>query len=125
MATRIHAKQVKNLSQTELRQCYGLNLGSSGDMRYMLKDCRVSKDKKTHTFLLKEDGKKILAWAIVFDLEIEPSVYFYTRKGYRNQGLASRLMKRVLREYPGVCVYPHDPPSRAFFNKYDKHVTFS
>lgn len=123
MATRIYTKQARNLDSNELRQCYGLTLRNDGDMMYMLKSCRRSSKQKTHTYLLKEDGKRILAWAIVFDTELEPSAYFYVRKPYRQRGLGKRLIKRILREWPGVVVYPHDEPSEAFFSNYKQHVT--
>ena len=114
MATRIHSKLVKNLTDEEYKQCYSLNMREAGEMRYSLSGLRKG-GGDARVYMLKEDGKKILSWALQFN---DSSAYFYTRAAYRRKHLASRIMKKMLRDNKAIRVYPHDEISKEFFSRF-------
>lgn len=124
MAT-IVTKKVDELTASEYRTLYNLNFRKSGSMQYELKWAKQRYPNNTDVVIMKEKDE-IVSWALVFpftnDRRFKRTAYFYTKKPYRNKGYGSRVMDVVqkIERKPKVC--PHDPPSKAFFNKFNGKV---
>lgn len=111
---------VREMPADLYKKCFDLNLGSTGSMRWKLKDCR-SGDHKGKAYVIAE-GDVVLSWALVFKRPGKYdyghwTAYFYTRKSCRRTGLGTLLARRIRRDYSRVdiVVDPWDENAAGFF----------
>jgi GNAT superfamily N-acetyltransferase len=112
-------KHPTKLTPYEYKQCWGLNYGKTGWLRRDLVDSRNDPNKYDKVYMIK-DGPQILSWALVYEIDSAPGslAQFWTRKEWRRQGLATKIVKRVKKDFKRVKIIPHDEISESFFSKH-------
>jgi len=83
------------LTPDEYAQCYELNWGEAGQMRYYLE--WIKDYPGIYTFLLIKKENIVLAWALFLKYNDENEIVFeiYVHRDHRGQGLGSRLYQEA------------------------------
>ena len=109
---RISTKLISNLTRDEYEQCYRLNMGDEGMMRYQLVHEReyptLAKMKGGEAYVVRAlgDDGRLLGWCLLFYIDAQAQdrrAYFYVRKTHRRRGIGTKLMQaaRRLERAPG------------------------
>lgn len=119
-------KRVIDLTPTEYRKCYYLNLRDKGMMQEVLSHERYRvTGKYAHAFMIF-NGDRLVSWAIRFtEKDNFWSVYLYTQTTYRRRGLGSFLLKEARRGLKTVGVHPWDERSASFYRKTPAAVLYN
>lgn len=104
-------KYAMNLTPAEAKVCYSMSFKSEGDTIYWLWDARHNKLK--HRVVLYKRGDMILGWGI---RTVDGSVGFWVRRGYRKQGIGSKMVAKLKKHGP-IKTYPYNAVSEQFFYK--------
>lgn len=127
---RIVSKPVARLTPREYKMCYSLNMRGGGTMMYCLSDER--RGNAGSIAILAWDGDVLAGWTLLTPTDwrglswLSPyarrtskyTAQFWVRQKYRRQGVATRLMKAVLKHDERPHVMPWDTRSAAFFADY-------
>jgi len=138
----IREKWLSNCSGEELKQMNRLRL--KGDsMMYDDVICTPTGRDKIRVFLVKEDGKRIVAWSCVL---LPPKrgencpcyifnkltwiknfpIYTYVNKAYRKMGIGKRLIRRaskfILARNGWPTVFFYNEPSSKFFASLQEEI---
>lgn len=117
-------KKINELTDSEYRACYNLNMGSRGEMRDKLVFGKHF-DRRYHVFMLW-NGDDLVAWALRFpDGEHRWSVYVYTRTNERRKGYGRWLVNESKRGMRSVNVYPWDNRSARFYSSIPQHTVYN
>jgi GNAT superfamily N-acetyltransferase len=139
MRTRISCKQVDNLTPYEYNVVSNLafhGMENSG-LRPRLEHCRYWDEYVSYAYLLRNEDKTILSWALVYYVDRSNWHYkpkdaanweamFWTRRSHRGRGYGTRICDAILRDFGPrqVGVYPHDERAAGLFNKYSRKLKF-
>ncbi len=97
-------------TQAQLRK---YNLGEFGGMMY------DSLSEDPNTFVMMDQGV-VIGWALVNQSNW---AMFFVRKGYRRQGIATKLVQRIKLCYDNIYVDGHDNMSYRFFEAVHLNTT--
>lgn len=65
------------------------------------------------------DTRELIGWALVWGCDDGASAYVYVRASHRRQGHGTRIIHRVLKDFPPprLSVFPHNERSYRFFKE--------
>lgn len=121
----VKVKRVLDCNQSLYDQLHLHNKGYFGTMQFALESERDNKNSNALAFYIESDGE-VLAWSLVFKrpcykkFSRRRSCSIYVRQDYRQQGLATKLVKSMNRYCKEAFLYPvyySEASNEAFFNK--------
>jgi hypothetical protein len=105
-------KNVENMTDKEYKVCLSMNFKGEGVMQDLL----VRPYEGTKVALVYEDDV-VVGWGLRTPAGL---AQVWTRRGHRNRGIGSKVVKRLDKVGP-LIVAPHDDRSEAFFIKNNQH----
>jgi GNAT superfamily N-acetyltransferase len=125
--TKTVVKPIGELTPTEYKKCYSLNLRWGGYMQEELMFARRGERDKASAVMIFDENERLIAWSLVYEkTEGQMVSHYYTRRTCRRQGFGDKLMQEVQRIAPKPVVVPgEDNMSQRFFAKHKDNLTFS
>lgn len=113
------AKKLSNVTGPEYLVLNKLNMGSYGQMQYILDELYFGGDKDAMVIIHKVDDT-IVGWGIIFTRYETglKSFQVYVHNDWRRKGIGSKILQRARKMYDEFDVFPWDEQSHAFFGKF-------
>jgi len=114
---RLNAKLIRNLTDTELKECERCSYGYGGGMCNELRHARKNLSGAQALMIWSVAGK-LIGWSLFFEQDRAHGAMFYVPTKHRRNGIGHRLMQAVLRRDAHTYVFPENPTNRKFFARY-------
>jgi len=116
---RLAAKPLKQLTETELEECRRLTLGEHAGMQSTMKWLFHEPSECAEALMIWGVDGKLVGWALFYQKEGKPASQYYVDEPYRRNGVGTKLAQAVMRRSKNSAVFPWDPASHRFFERFN------